>query len=113
LIVPVVKVLTIFEEEENWGDTEDDFWLMVQADIGPKDDRGAETFTLYVTSPKRLSGMLGNGESQIGRGLLIMNDFKKSEVEKVINRLLNNCKRNTWEEVELALCRYFYWEFDE
>jgi len=112
LITPVLKALTVLDGDENWGDTADDFRIMVQADIGPKDDKGSETFTFYATSPKRLESMLYNNEIQIGRGLLIMNDFNVDDIEVVIERLIENCKRNTWNEVALALCRYSYWEYD-
>ncbi len=113
MIIPEIKAFTVLDNDSSWGDTADDFWIIIQADIGPKDNKGSETFTFYATTPKHLNSKLYNNEIQIGRGLLIMNNFNVYDIKDVINRLIENCKRDTWDEVANAICRYAYWEYDD
>lgn len=111
MVTPIVK--SFFVSFENWGEEYDDFWVTVEADIGPENGMGAETFTFHVTSPKRLGFMGMTGEIQVGRGLLIMNDYNYEQVKQRINTLLKGCVRDTWQEVSITVAKYARWEYDE
>ena len=52
MIIPDIVGINV--TADNWGNESDDFWVVVQADIGPKCGKGSEIFTFNVTSPKRL-----------------------------------------------------------
>lgn len=110
MIIPEIVAINIVSE--TWGEDIDDFYIQVQADIGPKGDKGSETFTFYAVSPKRLQGLLEDKQVRVGRGLLIMNDFDLRVVEATIERLLDNCKRENWDAVAAAICRYAHWEYE-
>ena len=110
MIIPDLVGLNI--GTENWGNNPDDFWIVVQADIGPNNGKGSETFTFNVTSPKRLSLLLQESSIEIGRGLLIMEDYNIRKIESSIAKLIENCIANTWYEVVLLLTRYSYWEYE-
>ena len=111
LIQPVIKAFTIFADEDCWSGEDDNFWVMVQADIGPEDSEGSETYTFYVASPKRLEDIVRN-DIRVGRGLLITNKYRKDDVERTIQRLVEKCKRSTWNDVVNALSRYSYTEYE-
>jgi hypothetical protein len=111
MITPIIK--SIIVSYENWGEEYDDFWITVDADIGPENGMGAETYTFHVTSPKRLGHMVETGEIQLGRGLLIMNEYNYEQVKQRIATLLKGCKRETWKEVSMTVAKYARWEYDE
>lgn len=111
VVTPIIK--SIIVSYENWGEEYDDFLITVEADIGPENEMGAETFTFNVISPKRLSHMGMEGEIQLGRGLLIMNDYNYEQVKQRIATLLKGCARDTWREVSMMVAKYARWEYDE
>jgi hypothetical protein len=108
VITPALKGLHVIADD--WGDSEDDFWIQLHADIGQKNENGSDIFTIYAVSPKRLAK---NDDIEVGRGLFIMNNFNINQIERRINVLLENCKRKTWEEAALAVNRYAYWEYED
>ncbi|MDQ2087664.1 Imm8 family immunity protein [Herbivorax sp. ANBcel31] len=110
MVLPDIVGMNVISE--NWGNELDDFWIVVQVDIGPQNGKGSETFTFNVTSPKRLKLVLEGSHIEIGRGLLIMDDYNKKTVQETVRRLVEKCKGETWDEVVLALCRYAYWEYE-
>ncbi|ERI11570.1 Imm8 family immunity protein [Aneurinibacillus aneurinilyticus] len=106
LIVPELKGLHIISED--WGESLDNFWIQLHADIGTKGKEDVDIFVVYVVSPSRLQGC----DIEVGRGLFIMSDFNISLLEQKIKHLLENCKRKTWEETALAINRYAYWDYE-
>jgi len=111
VVTPIIKSTIV--SFENWGEDYDDFSISVEADIGPENEMGAETFTFHVTSPKRLSHMGMAGEIQLGRGLLIMNEYNYEHVKQRIATLLKGCTRDTWSEVSMTIAKYARWEYDD
>jgi len=97
--------LTIIDDE--WGENHNDFYVKLEADIGIRGHKSPiEVFSIYVTSPYRLSSMLKDQEIETGRGLFIMNDFNIKAVEDRFKKLLLHCSRPSWEECLLAVSRY-------
>ncbi|MCA1032517.1 immunity 8 family protein [Bacillus timonensis] len=109
-----LEIVSLSIRSEDYGNELDDFTIDIQVDIGPKEGEGSETFSLTVCSPKRLEKTLKERpyEVEIGRGLLIMVDFNIDVIENTIIKIIDNCKRPTWEAVSQALSTYFYGEFD-
>lgn len=111
MIIPKIKAIN--KTIESWGENFDDFYIQIQADIGPEGDKGSETFTFYAASPKRLQNLIDDKQIEMGRGLLIMNDFDIRLIESAIERIVSTCMRETWEEVAMLISRYAYWEYED
>ena len=108
----IPEIVAINATSESWGNDLDDFYIQIQADIGPKGGKGSETFTFYAVSPKRLQHLLDGKQIRIGRGLLIMNDYDIKLIEATIERLVDTCRKETWDEVAMNISKYAYWEYD-
>lgn len=111
MIKPELKSINVTVED--WGESEQDFWNVVELGIGPLGEIGSELFTVNVASTKRIQKSIESNGIEIGRGLLIMDDFNINLVERTMERLLRSCERPSWNEVVLALCRYAFWEYEQ
>lgn len=69
------RIEAINSTYENWGDEYDDFWISIEVLVGPDGEKGEESYTFSVTSPKRLECLLQRNTIEFGRGLIIMNDY--------------------------------------
>ena len=83
--------------------------VFIEVEIGPKGQEGAEIFSFEAVTPKSL---IGKTERRWGRGLLIMDNFSWSGVEKPLQKLLMHCARQTWEETAKELAKELAWEFE-
>ena len=109
MITPVLKNMLVLKTDD---DLEDDFWIVIEADIGTSfESEGADIFHFYVVSPKRLVRILKFKEVEIGRTLLITNKFSEESIKNTINSILEKCKGMTWEEVGYRINRYGDWEY--
>ena len=82
---------------------------MLNASIGPKGSPGAENFAFTVVTPRYL---LEHGGSRWGRGLLVVDEFSWSTVERMIQRLISHASAASWAEVAQKLNMELLWEFD-
>jgi len=105
----ILKELTRLHEE--WKEP-DDFYLLFQACIGPKDANGSEVFSFEVVSPKRLERIISKSRIEVGRGYLIMNDFDINLVETTVNRLIKISQNNDIDKLINNLSKFFRWEMD-
>jgi hypothetical protein len=110
VIHPQLKEITLISKHV--GETSEDFWALLEAEIGPADESWSETFTFNAVSPRWLNRTLRPENVEIGHGLLIITNFNMSLLESTIKRLLKNCERMTWEEVVFSICRYAIWEYE-
>ena len=87
-------------------ETPEHCWIVVQADIGPEGEQGADTFTFYVTTPSFLNDL---GETP-SRSTIVLKRFDWNAVEAEISQRCEKAKGKTWE----ALARQIegHWEFD-
>ena len=94
----------------------DDFVRTAQAEIGVEGEKGADIFYFRIMTPNRLLKMLEEERIIDGRGTFIVNEPDvKSILEIVrleINKILQDCVRETWDEVAKAINRYLQWEYD-
>jgi hypothetical protein len=87
----------------------EDCSLFIEVQIGPKGQKGADIFSFEAVTPKSL---IGKTERRWGRGLLILDTFSWSGVEKALEKLLMHCARQTWEETAKEIAKELDWEFD-
>ena len=91
----------------------EDCWIIVMADIGLEGSPGADEFTFYVCTPKRLSKVVQHEGFQFGRHLLIVERFDWDTVERAIARICEEATGDTWEQVAKKIGRYGQWEFED
>lgn len=87
----------------------DDCVVSLQASIGPKGERGEELFFFTVATPK---GLLRGELPRWGRGILLVETFSWVVVERAVERLLSQARRESWAEVAAALNQELNWEFE-
>lgn len=87
-------------------------WIVVQADIGSDTGRGADCFTMYVTTPKFLEGSVDVGAHQLGRGLMIVSQFDWNVIEEAVSLVCASVQADTWGEVAATLSKYFIYEYE-
>ena len=80
----------------------------IVATIGSTTDSG-DDFYFVVATPSALAEA---GKFGWGRGILIIESFSWTDVERAINRLLAHAARETWQEAAHILNRELLWEFD-
>jgi hypothetical protein len=83
--------------------------VVMNASIGPRGAPGAENFAFSVVTPAWLATHCG----QWGRGLLVLDEFSWTEVERMVQRLIAHASRPSWREVAEALNHELLWEFDK
>ena len=88
-----------------------DCWIVVQADIGPVGTDGADTFTFYVCTLKRLQRALKSEAWQFGRHSLIVERFDWDIVESAIRRMVDDQEAADWDALAAKLGQYGQWEF--
>lgn len=90
-----------------------DCWIVVYADIGQEGSRGADTFTFYVCTLKKLVTIVRKKRYELQRHLLIVERFDWGLVESAILSICERATGETWDEVATQIGRYGHWEFED
>ena len=88
-------------------------WVVVQADIGPAEASGSETFTFYVCTPRRLQQVLEKVGSQLGRHLIVVERFDWDVLKGAIRDVIANLEAESWDELAQLVGRHGLWEFED
>jgi hypothetical protein len=94
------------EDENNFG-------FLLQLIIGPKNQKGEESFQVMVCTPQWLSQHFGKDEIIIGRHYLILFEYNYQRLINRINKYLQHCSDDTWHEVAIKVGRFGLWEFED
>jgi len=89
-----------------------DFSLTLRLMIGPADSEGEESFDLTVCSPASLQKECDRDGFVLGRHLLIVRDYNFPLLTSVIEKLIDRCIGDTWQEVASKFSRIAHWEFE-
>lgn len=113
-----VKVNTIFSSDVSdlklfIPDKHDNFGFSLTLNIGVAGDEAGDLFEMYVCTPKWLSDTLTKDAVFFGYQYIIVRSYNYDLLLKSINRVVENCSGETWEEIAVKLNRYGRWEFDE
>lgn len=104
--------------KNNPKDTEDDFWAIINADIGPEGEKApdgtaaTDIFLFYVTTPKRLYKFIERNGYGFGRNLIILKKYDEELIKKSIENILVSIEGDSWENVAMKISKYGTWEFD-
>jgi hypothetical protein len=96
---------------ENWHPEKEEFSILLELDIGPKNGMGSDIFYLDVVSPKHLAVLVENEPIVFGRAMLIMDSFSYKRVKKYIESWCERTHVKTWEEISEKLSRFAGYEF--
>lgn len=88
-------------------------WIVVQADIGVIGGSGADTFTFNVCTLKKLQHILNQEEYQLGRHLVLVEEFDWEVIERAIKNLLAPLQADDWESLATKIGRFGEWEFED
>lgn len=94
------------EDSENFG-------FVLQLLIGPKNQEGAEAFQVTVCTPTWLSKSFNKDDIVIGRHHLILFEYNYERLLNRINKYLQQCMDETWEQVAIKVGRFGLWEFED
>lgn len=87
--------------------------MLVQILTGPGDMPGEESFNVVVCSPKWFEEQLDAGEVRSARHHLMTSRYDWPEIERAIQRFVDECEADTWTEVALRLGRVGRWESED
>jgi hypothetical protein len=86
----------------------------MQAEIGPVDVEGGDTFSFEVCTPSGLARRFdAAGRPFWGRGKLIVRAFDPDSVEAALDQYVRSISGNDWGEVAGKLNRFMHWEFED
>jgi len=89
------------------------FGFLLQLIIGPKNQKGEESFDVMVCTPKWLSQHFGKDEIILGRHYLILFEYNYQRLINHINKYLQQCSGETWHEVAVKVGKLGLWEFED
>lgn len=88
-------------------------WMVIDAEIGPEGEPGAEVFRFYVCTPTALAQMTQDGEYRFGRHLLIVKEFDWDLTVLAINKLVSSFDEPDWHALGTKIAKYGAWEFED
>ena len=110
LTVPEVK--GFFSPDLEYGrepDEPDNYFLLIEVDIGIKGQEDADVFSFVAVTPKALLNETGY---RWGRGWLILETFSWSQIEEAVHKLCADTSGVSWEQIARELNVWLYWEYD-
>jgi hypothetical protein len=91
----------------------DVFCIWVRAMVGPRGERGEESFLVGVCTPPWLAARCETDGFVRGAHYLIVGEFDWPRISTILKRLIQNCSGETWEHVARKLGQIGLLEFDD
>lgn len=96
-----------------WPDDEENFGFWVSLLIGPENTEGSEIFQLLICTPDWLKSENVNFEPVWGRHMLIVFEYNLTNIKAAVERYIENCSGENWEDIAIKLTRIAAWEFED
>ena len=90
-----------------------DAGVLVQMLIGSADREGAESFYVFVCTPRYLTHWHGGDGPIIGRHILIVQAWHWPAIRDFLAHVVESEEAGTWEELTKRLGRLGRWEFED
>jgi len=84
----------------------------VMIDIGPRDKKWANTFTLRLATPRGLEDLEARDGILATRPLLIVKRYNFDEFWRWLESTVASCESDEWSGCVSNLRRFFAWEYD-
>jgi hypothetical protein len=89
-----------------------DIYITFTCAIGLENEQGGDFFDITVCSPEYL---ISNDmfENKIIRHVLLVRDYDFEKILNIINKYIDKCDGNDWNDISFKLSRYFQWEYED
>lgn len=94
-------------------DNGESFCFLLQALVGPEGGNGEESFDIEICTPKWLLENHGKHDVVFGRHRLIVFEYSYNLIINTIEKFIDSCSGNSWEEVAEKIGRLGKWEFED
>jgi hypothetical protein len=101
------------ENLDEWKPSGEAYSVVVRLLVGPLGGAGEESFDLTVCSPAWLSQQTELIPVFDGRHHLVVREFNWVAIRAYIEKRVEACVGDTWENVAWQLSRFAYWEFED
>lgn len=105
---PDVFDLKNFQPEES-----DNFGVLMQLILSPKNTEGEESFDVMLCTPKWLLNNYEKDDIIFGKNYLIVFEYNYERIYEKIISFINNVEGNTWDEVANKISAIGKWEFED
>ncbi len=89
------------------------FCVLLQVMVGPRNDKGEESFDIKVCSPKWLEQEVEREGFVLGMHKLIVAEYNPVQIRKVLIKFFERYSGDSWREIALKLGRMGSWEFED
>jgi len=113
---PIIKSMHSPDVElQEWQPASlEDVCFLLQMEIGPAGEEGADVFDVMVATPEGLRRLQRQGEMFISkRALFVVAHYSVDELLRSLAELVASCDGESWVQCVQKLQRYFQWEYDD
>jgi hypothetical protein len=96
-----------------WPEDASCFGFLVEAQIGPENEKGAEIFQITVCTPDWIKKSYSEQKAVWGHHMLIVFEYDFSAIESEIIRYVQRFSGDDWPALALKLSRIGAWEFED
>ncbi len=89
------------------------FGFLMELQIGPENEKGADLFQIMVCTPDWIKANYFDRKFVWGRHMLIVLEYDLTEIEQSISRYVESCTADDWYGLALKLSRIGGWEFED
>jgi len=99
--------------EDHLPDDPENFSIVVRAMVGPRGEKGEESFDIDICTPKWLQQYIERERFLFARHRLFVNTFDVLEITRIVTRFIERCSGASWDEVAVKVSRLGHWEFED
>lgn len=103
----------IFELEKYYPEEENNFCFLLQILVGPKNEKGDETFDITVCTPQWLISNYKKDDVIFGRHYLIVFEYNYKIITNRLQKFVDTIEADNWDEIALKISRIGMWEFED
>ncbi|MFG0229201.1 Imm8 family immunity protein [Achromobacter sp. 413638] len=93
-------------------DSREQVFLGLDLEIGLRGERASNMFHVRVATPEALRRH-GGGFCMVKHRTLVISDFDWKQLTALLDDIVRDCARGSWEESCAVLQRYFNWEYED
>ena len=93
-------------------DNREQVFLGLDPEIGLRGERASNMFHVRVATPEALRRH-GGGLCVVKHRTLVISDFDWKQLSALLDDIVRDCARGSWEESCAVLQRYFNWEYED
>ena len=93
-------------------DSREQVFLGLDLEIGLRGERASNMFHVRVATPEALRRH-GGGLCVVKHRTLVISDFDWKQLSALLDDIVRDCVRGSWEESCAVLQRYFNWEYED